>query len=157
MARHYLQPLLAPRSVALIGATEREGALGRIVYRNLAAAGLRGALYAVNPKHAAVFDRRSYARLAELPEPPDLAVIVTPAHTVPRLVAEAGAAGVRAAVVLSAGFAESGAAGRALQDEMLAAARRGGVRIIGPNCLGIMRTDVGLDATFARYASRHDT
>src|SRR6185436_18708878 len=96
MVRHYLQPLLAPRSVALLGATERPGALGQIVYRNLAAGGLRGALYAVNPKHAAVFDRRSYARLADLPQPPDLAVIATPARTVPGLIEEAGAAGIKA-------------------------------------------------------------
>ena len=80
---HYLQPLLAPRSVALVGATERAGALGSIVHRNLAAAGLQGALYAVNPKHASVFGAKAYARLCELPQKPDLAVIVTPARTVP--------------------------------------------------------------------------
>src|SRR5574341_443793 len=101
MVRHYLQPLLAPRSVALLGATERPGALGNLVYRNLAAGGLRGALYAVNPKHASVFDRRSYAKLSALPQPPDLAVIATPARTVPGIIEEAAAAGVKAAVVLS--------------------------------------------------------
>ena len=154
MVRHYLQPLLAPRSVALLGATERPGALGQIVYRNLAAAGLHGALYAVNPKHAAVFDRRCYARLADLPQPPDLAVIATPARTVPRIIEQAGAAGVKAAVVLSSGFAETGDAGRALQAQMLEAAHLGGVRIVGPNCLGIMRSDVGLNATFARTGAR---
>jgi acetyltransferase len=150
MVRHYLQPLLAPRSVALLGATERPGALGSIVYRNLAAGGLRGALYAVNPKHGAVFDRRCYARLGQLPEPPDLAVIATPARTVPGILEDAGAAGVKAAVVLSSGFAEAGNEGRALQAQLLAAARRGGVRVVGPNCLGIMRTDAGLNASFAR-------
>jgi len=150
MIRHYLQPLLAPRSVALLGATERAGALGSIVYRNLAAGALHGELFAVNPKHPRVFDRRAYARLADLPFPPDLAVIATPARTVPGIIEEAGAAGVKAAVVLSSGFGEAGAEGRRLQEEMLQAARRGGVRILGPNCLGAMRTDVGLNATFAR-------
>jgi acetyltransferase len=153
MVRHYLQPLLAPRSVALLGATERPGALGSIVYRNLAAGGLRGELYPVNPKHKRVFDRRCYARLSELPEPVDLAVIATPARTVPRIIEEAGAARVKAAVVLSSGFAETGAAGRELQAQILEAAHRGGVRILGPNCLGLMRTDVGLNATFARTAA----
>ena len=150
MVRHYLRPLLAPGSVALLGATERPGALGNIVYRNLAAGGLRGELYAVNPKHSRVFDRRAYARLADLPQPPDLAVVATPARTVPGIIRDAGAAGVKAAVVLSSGFGEAGAEGRKLQEEMLQAARRGGVRILGPNCLGVMRSDVGLNATFAR-------
>jgi len=147
---HYLRPLLAPRSVALVGATEREGALGAIVYRNLAAGGLRGELYAVNPKHRTLFGRRAYARLSQLPQPPDLAVVVTPARTVAGIVADAAAAGIKAAVILSSGFAESGAEGRAIQDEMLAVAKRGAVRVLGPNCLGIMRSDCGLNATFAR-------
>lgn len=147
---HYLRPLLAARSVALVGATEREGALGNIVHRNLAAGGLRGKLYAVNPKHRAVFGRPAYARLTGLPEIPDLAVIVTPTRTVAQIVEDAGAAGVKAAVVLTSGFGETGAEGRALQDEVLAAAKRGGVRVLGPNCLGVIRTDCGLNATFAR-------
>ncbi len=150
MPEHYLRPLLAPCSVALVGATEREGTLGCIVYRNLAAGGLRGELYAVNPKHRTLFGQQAYARLPQLPKPPELAVIVTPARTVPGIIADAGAAGVKAAVILSSGFGETGAEGRALQDQVLAAARRGGVRLLGPNCLGVMRTDCGLNATFAR-------
>ena len=101
-----------------------------------------------------MFGEPAYASLASLPAPPDLAVIATPARTVPGIIAEAGEAGVKGAIVLSSGFAEAGAAGRALQDEMLAAARRHGVRILGPNCLGAMRTDVGLDASFARTPAR---
>ena len=151
---HYLRPLLAPRSVALVGATERAGALGNIVHRNLSAGALRGELYAVNPKHRTIFGGRAYRRLGELPKPPDAAVIVTPARTVPAIIEDAAAAGIGAAIVLSSGFAEAGEAGRALQAEMLAAAHRGGVRVIGPNCLGIMRTDAGLDATFARTPAR---
>ena len=98
MFRHALAPLLAPASVALVGATEREGALGRLVWQNLAAGGLRGALSAVNPKYTKIFGQRCYARLADLPQPPDAAVFVTPARTLPGLIAEAGAAGVRGAV-----------------------------------------------------------
>jgi acetyltransferase len=146
---HYLRPLLAPRSVALVGATERPGALGSIVHRNLAAGGLRGRLYAVNPKHRTIFGQRAYGRLPELPEPPDLAVIATPARTVPGIIADAGASGVKAAVILSSGFAESGPDGRALQERVLATAKGAGVRLLGPNCIGLMRTDCGLNATFA--------
>jgi acetyltransferase len=143
--------------VALLGASEREGSLGRIVWRNLAAGGLRGGLYAVNPKHSSVFGQPAFASLSRLPGKPDLAVVATPARTVPRIIAEAGAAGIRAAIVLSSGFGETGAAGRALQDEMVQAARRHGVRILGPNCLGAMRTDAGLNATFARTPARPGT
>jgi acetyltransferase len=153
MTRHALAPLLAPASVALVGATEREGALGRLVWQNLAAGGLRGALSAVNPKHKNVFDHPCFARLGELPKAPDLAVMVTPAQTIPGLIEEAGAAGVRAAVVMSSGFGESGDAGRSLQAEALAAARRHGLRLLGPNCLGLMRTDCGLNATFSPVAA----
>ena len=149
MFRHALASLLAPSSVALVGATEREGALGRLVWQNLAAGGLRSTLSPVNPKHKQVFGQRCYARLGDLPQPPDLVVLVTPAQTVPSLIEEAGAAGVRAAVVLSGGFGETGDAGRALQAQVLAAARKHRLRMIGPNCLGLMRTDAGLNATFS--------
>src|SRR6185436_13913671 len=152
--RHSLEPLLAPYSVALVGATERPGALGQIVWSNLAAGGLKGPLYAVNPKHASLFGRKAFARLGDLPQPVDLAVVVTPARTVPGIVREAGAAGIRAAVVLSSGFGEAGPEGRALQEELVAAARQARVRVLGPNCLGIMRPAAGLNATFARGNAR---
>ena len=154
MARHYLSPLLAPRSVALVGATEREGSLGRIVWDNLAAGGLRGELSPVNPKHSKLFGKRSYSRLGDMPEAPELVVIVTPAHTVPAILEDAGAAGVRGAVVLTSGFGETGAAGRALQAEVAAVAKKHGLRMIGPNCLGLMRPDAGLNATFSRTPAR---
>jgi acetyltransferase len=153
LLKHTLQPLLAPTTVALVGASERAGSLGDIVYRNLAA-GLGGKrlarLYAVNPKHRRIHGAEAFAGLKRLPEPVDLAVIATPARTVPGILAEAGEAGIRAAVVLTSGFGEAGAEGRALQEKALAAAKRGGVRVLGPNCLGLMRTDTGLNATFAR-------
>ena len=104
MPEHYLRPLLAPRSVALVGATEREGALGSIVWRNLAAGALPGGLHAVNPKHREIFGQRAYARFSELPEVPDLAVVVTPARTVAGIVADAGAAGVKTLLETSAGI-----------------------------------------------------
>ncbi len=154
MPRHRLAPLLAPQSIALVGASEREGSLGRIVYRNLIAAGPKGALYAVNPSHRTILERPAYPDFASLPGTPELAVVVTPAKTVPAILDEAGAAGVKAAVVLTSGFGETGEAGRKLQDEALAAARRHGLRMLGPNCLGLMRPDAGLDATFSRTPAR---
>jgi len=149
MFRHALAPLLAPASVALVGATERPGALGRIVWENLLAAGPKGPVHAVNPKHREILGARCYARLRDLPSPPELAVFVTPAPTLPGLIDEAGMAGVRAAVVLSSGFGDAGPQGKALEARMLAAARRHKLRLLGPNCLGLMRTATGLDATFA--------
>src|SRR4051812_9305617 len=119
MYRHYLSSLLAARSVALVGATERPGALGRIVYRNLAAAGLPE-LYTVNPKYKQLFDRPAYAKLAELPRPVDLAVIVTPSRTVPQLLEQAGAGGINVAVVIKRGAGLGAAAGRAVQELALA-------------------------------------
>jgi acetyltransferase len=113
------------------------------VWRNLAVGRLRGELYAVNPKHGKVFWKPAYPKLTSLPKAVDLAVIVTPARTVPQILEDAGAAGVKAAAVLSSGGAD-----------IVAGAKRNGVRVLGPNCLGLMRTDVGLDATFARTPAR---
>src|SRR4051812_16563440 len=115
MARHYLKPLLAPATVALVGASERPGALGDIVYRNLAAAGLKG-LYAVNPKHRTVHGQPAYARLGKLPQAVDLAVIATPAASVRGIIEDAAAAGIKAALVLPSGFGEAGPAGKKLQE-----------------------------------------
>jgi acetyltransferase len=109
---------------------------------------MRGAVYPVNPKHRSVFGTPAFASLGKLPARPDLAVIATPARTVPGIIEEAGKAGIKAALVLSSGFGEAGAAGLALQREMLEAARPHGVRILGPNCIGLLRTDVGLNASF---------
>jgi acetyltransferase len=151
---HYLRPLLAPRSVALVGASERPGSLGNIVWRNLADGAFHGSLHAVNPKHRSLFGAKAYASLRDLPDPVELAVVATPAAAVPGVLADASAAGIKAAVVLTSGFGETGKAGRALQDEVLAVARKGGVRLLGPNCLGLMRTGGRLNATFARTPAR---
>jgi len=151
---HQLRSALAPASVAVIGATERRGTLGCDVFANLLAGGYRGRIDAVNPKYDSVQGRPCVASLQALPHAPELAVVATPARTVAALVAEAGARGVPAMLVLSAGFAEIGPQGRKLQDEMLEAARRHGVRLIGPNCLGIVRPSIGLNATSARTSAR---
>ncbi len=149
-----LRAALVPRTLALVGATDRAGALGRDVLRNLLAGGFQGAIYAVNPKHRSIGELPCFPSLADLPVIPDLAVVVTPAATVPAIIAQAAARRVPAALVLSAGFAEAGAAGAALQAQAMASARAAGLRLIGPNCLGLMRPAIGLNATFARTAAR---
>ena len=147
---HYLRPLFEPRSVALVGATERPGKVGATVLANLLRSGFRGELFAVNPKYGSVAGVPCVASVKLLPHAPDLAVIVTPPATVPAIVDECGRAGIPAAVIVTAGFGETGPEGATLERATLDAARRHGVRILGPNCLGIVRSSIGLNATFAR-------
>lgn len=152
--RPVLDAMFAPKSVALIGATETPGSVGRTILENLLANDFGGAVHPVNPKRATVLGVPAVARVGDLPAPADLAVIVTPAATVPGIIDECVEEGVKGAVVISAGFRECGDAGRALEKQLLASARRGRMRIIGPNCLGIMRPQTGLNATFAAGMAR---
>jgi acetyltransferase len=147
---HYLASLFEPRSIALLGASEDPAKVGGRMLENLLAGGFRGRIFAVNPKHARVRGLPCAPTLAALGEPVDLAVIATPAATVPGLIDECAAAGIHAAVVITAGFSEAGPEGRERERKLLEAAHRGGVRILGPNCVGLMRPPIGLDATFAR-------
>lgn len=148
--RHYLSPLFEPDSVAVIGASERSGSIGDFLVRNIRAAAYTGELYPVNPRHAAVHGLRCHPSIGDVPRRIDLAVIATPPATVPDLIAQCGAAGVRAAVVITAGFSETGAAGMKLERALLENARRHRLRVLGPNCLGLMRPALGLNATFAQ-------
>jgi acetyltransferase len=148
--RHYLTPLFEPASVAIVGASELSGKVGATLIANMLAAGFKGPLFAVNPKYASVRGVPCYASMGRLPQPVDLAVIATPARTVPEVIDQCGRSGVRAAVVITAGFSEAGAEGQALERAVLDNARRHRVRLVGPNCLGIMRPEIGLNATFAR-------
>ena len=148
MRQHILRMLFSPKSVAVIGASERANAVGEIVFRNMLESGYGGLLYAVNPAHQEVQGQRAYATIEEIETPVELAVICTEAETVPDIIESCGKHGVRAAVVLSAGFTEVGPRGAALERTMLGHAKTYGVRIMGPNCLGIIRTGIGLNATF---------
>lgn len=148
--RHYLTPLFEPASVAIIGGSERTDAIGTVLVANMRAAQYRGALFAVNPKHGSVQGVPCFPSIDKVPQRVDLAVIATPPETVPQLMVECGLAGVRAAVIITAGFAETGVDGARLERAVMDNARRYGVRVVGPNCLGIMRPDIGLNATFAR-------
>jgi len=149
-ARPALDALFGPQSVALIGATEAHGSVGRAVMENLRA--FAGPVYPVNPHRESVFGVKAFPSIAALTEHVDLAVIATPGTTVPEIVGECALAGVPVAVILSAGFKECGVSGAALEREILA--RRGDMRIVGPNCLGLMIPELGLNATFATTLAR---
>jgi acetyltransferase len=154
MRRHPLDAIFKPRSVAVIGATERPNSVGQTVMKNLLNSSLGQKIFPVNVKRKTVFDLKTYARLKEIAEPIDLAVIVTPAKTVPGLIKECVAVGVQGAIIISAGFKELGPRGVRLEEKILAEARRGQLRIIGPNCLGVMNPLTGLNATFASTMAR---
>ena len=136
--------------MAIIGATERDGAVGGVLIQNMSEAAYQGALYAVNPKYRKVREVPCYGSVADLPQAVELAVVATPAPTVPGVIEECGRAGIKHAVVITAGFSEMGAQGAVFEREVLENARRHGLRLLGPNCLGIMRPAIGLNATFAR-------
>ncbi len=147
---HSLDVFFQPESVALIGATENPGSVGRTVLWNLISTPFGGTVYPVNPKRPSVLGIRAYPSIGAVPEKVDLAVVTTPAKTIPGIMRECVQAGVKAAIVISAGFKELGPEGLALETAVLDEARKGGMRIIGPNCLGLMSPLSGLNATFAR-------
>ncbi len=143
-----LEGFLRPQSVAVIGASRDPRKVGYQILRNLKEAGFEGPLYPVNPKAAEILGLKCYKDVSELPETPDLAVVVVPAAAVPATIRTCGEKGIHAAIVISAGFKEVGAEGAALEEELVATARTYGVRIVGPNCLGIMATPSKLNASF---------
>ena len=146
----HLQTLFHPQSVAVIGASQRAHSIGKIVLDNLIGAGFKGPIYPVNPKYKELASIEVYASIGDLPQAPELAVLCTPAATIPGLIAELGALGTRAAIVIGAGL--SGVRdrhGKSLSDQMLAAAKPYGLRILGPNCVGLLVPEIGLNASFA--------
>lgn len=143
-----LTKLLNPKSVAVIGASNRSGSVGMRVFKNLLSAGFAGSVYPVNPKHREVQGHFCFASVEEIPSKVDLVVIATPAQTVESLIEACGRKGVGAAIIISAGFGETGDEGRQWEQAFLATARRYQMRLVGPNCLGIMRPSIKLNATF---------
>jgi acetyltransferase len=148
--RSPLAYFFSPASVAVIGATDREGSVGRTIVINLLTGTYKGKVYAVNPRRTELFGHRCYASIGAVPEAVDLVVVVTPAPTVPGVVAECVKANAKAVVVISAGFKEKGPDGLVLEREIQSELSRGATRLIGPNCLGLMNPWIGLNATFAR-------
>jgi acetyltransferase len=149
-----VEQLFTPSVVAVFGASDDEGSVGGRVYRNLLAGGCKGVCYAINPKHDRVAGRPCYKSLCELDKPVDLALIAIPAAKVPEVIDQCGEHGVKAAVVHSAGFGEQGEKGSALQEKLVEAARRNRIRVLGPNTLGVMRPQHGLNASFGKEQAR---
>ena len=145
-----LAPLFNPRTVAVIGATEKAGAVGRSVLRNLLEQPSGATIFPINPNRNNVLGIRCYPDVAAVGELIDLAVVVTPAATVPQILQECADAGVRSAVVLSAGFSELGSAGKAREVKIRQILKSSSMRVVGPNCLGVMNPRTGLNATFAQ-------
>jgi acetyltransferase len=152
--RRPLDPIFSPQSIAVIGATETPGSVGRTVFENLKNGGFAGTIYPVNPKRDTLFGLKAYPAITSVPAKPDLAVIITPAPTVPGIVHDCVETGVRGAIIISAGFKEIGAAGAELERQILVEARRGDMRIVGPNCLGVMVPQGKFNATFAANMAR---
>ena len=152
--RHPLDAIFAPRNVAVIGATEKEDSVGRTLLWNLITNPFGGTVFPVNPKRTNIMGIRAYPSIADVPDQIDLAVIVTPAPTVPGVIEECVQAGAKGAIIISAGFKEIGAPGVALEQEILAKAQAARMRIIGPNCLGVMSPMTGINATFAKGMAR---
>ncbi len=150
---HPLDPLFLPKSVAVIGASERPGSVGRSVLWNLLSSPFGGTVFPVNSKRSNVLGIKAYPSVRDLPEKVDLVVVTTPADTVPELIRESVDIGIPAAIVISAGFKEFGEHGKELERE-ISEIIRGKMRLIGPNCLGVMNPVRGLNATFAHTVAR---
>ena len=152
--RQALDSIFAPKSVAVIGATETPGSVGRTIVWNLLSSTFGGTIYPVNPKRPSILGIKAYPSLSAVPEVVDLIVVVTPAPSIPGIIKDAVDIGVKSAIIISAGFKETGPEGAELERQILEHARRGGMRIIGPNCLGVMSPISGLNATFATTIAR---
>ncbi|MBN1290066.1 MAG: acetate--CoA ligase family protein [Actinobacteria bacterium] len=145
--------LFNPRSLAVIGATAHAGKVGNVVLMNILEAGFPGKVFPVNPGTSEIAGVACHPDIGSVPGNVDLAVIIVPARSVPEVVAECAEKGVRGSIVISAGFREAGVEGRRLENDLVSIGRRRGMRILGPNCLGVMNTSLPLNATFSRMMS----
>lgn len=145
-----LHPLFSPRSIAVVGASTKPASVGYTLTENLLKNGYTGRVYPVNPKTDRLFDRTCYPRLEDVPEKVDLAIIIIPAALVPNVLRNAGELGIKACIIISSGFRETGEAGQALEKEISDIARRYEMLLLGPNCLGFLHPALGLNASFAK-------
>jgi acetyltransferase len=143
-----LDKIFNPQSVAIIGASDAEGSVGYAIVKNFTRLGYAGKVFFVNIRKSEIMGTKTYPTVNQIPEPVDLAIIATPAKTVPDVIEECGKAGVKGAIIVSAGFKETGPAGKALEEKILEIAKKYNIRIVGPNCIGIIRPRINLNATF---------
>ena len=143
-----LDKIFNPQTVAIIGASDVEGSVGYAIVKNFTQSGFAGKIFFVNIKKAEILGVKTYQTVNQIPEQVDLAMIATPAKTVPQVMEECGKANVKGVIIVSAGFKETGAAGKALEEKVGEVAKKYGVRIIGPNCIGVLRPRINLNATF---------
>jgi acetyltransferase len=148
MTTHYLTSLFTPQSIALFGASDRADSVGGVVFKNLIGSGFKGRIYAINPKRDVVQGENAYSSLDDIDEIVDLVVVATPASGIPEIVEACGERGVKMMLILSAGFREIGKEGRRLEDQVTQLVKQYGIRLMGPNCLGLIRPDIGLNITF---------
>ena len=146
-----IESIMSPRSIAVVGATNRPGSVGLAVFRNILSAGFQGVLYPVNPRARFVQSVKAYPKIGDIPDEVDLAVVIVPAEIVSTILEEAGEKQVKGAIVISAGFKEVGGQGVALEEQLKAVVKKYGIRLVGPNCLGIINNnqDVRMNASFA--------
>ncbi|QDX22023.1 bifunctional acetate--CoA ligase family protein/GNAT family N-acetyltransferase [Pandoraea pnomenusa] len=155
MTTRNLSQMFQPKSVAVIGASQRERRVGTTVLQNVIDGGFTGEIYPVNPKYSSLADRKCYRDVSDLPQAPDLAIVCTPPETVPGLIRDLGERGTRAVVVLTSGLArERDRHGVTLQERMLQHAKPHVLRILGPNCIGLLSPGIGLNASFAHMGAR---
>ena len=154
MNNHYLTSLFTPRSVALFGASDRTDSVGGVVFKNMLSSGFKGKIYGINPKREIVQGEKAWASLDDIEEHIDLAVVATPSKGIPAIVEACGERGIRMMLILSAGFREIGPEGRRLEDRVTDLVRRYGIRLMGPNCLGLIRPDIGLNITFGNNMAK---
>ncbi len=152
MSTHLLNRLFNPKGVAVIGASDKKGSVGHAIMKNLMAGKGKYNVFSVNPLHKQLFDLPCAARVQDIEDMLDLAVIATPIRTVPGLIEDCGQKGISGVVVISSGGRETGIQGQAVEEQILSAARKSDIRIIGPNCLGIINTAISLNASFAHIA-----
>ena len=154
MDSHYLTDLFTPEKIALFGASDRENSVGGVVFKNLLSSGFEGRIFAINPKHDTVQGQPAYASLEAVGESIDLAVVATPAATIPAIVEACGEHGIKMMLILSAGFREIGEEGKRLEKQITEKCERHGIRMMGPNCLGLIRPDKKLNITFGHNIAK---
>ncbi len=150
-----LNKLFNPKTVAIIGATNEKGRVGHDIMRNIIGSGFEGTIYPINPKRRSILSVRAYPSISSTPDKIDLAIIATPAKTVPKIVEDCGKAGVTGIVIISSGFDEIGKEGKVMSNNILKTAEEYGMRIIGPNCLGFIKPSINLNASFANKMALH--